>query len=319
MTDVQGRYGAGTLFSIDTTGNDFTLLHQFGHGSDGGNQGDNEAELLLIGGKLYGATPVSTPPHSGTIYSIDTNGNGYTIVNYIQGTNTSLGFGPEGSLALVGNKFYGFCYQGTAGDGVVFSIDTNGAAYDTVMSFYGSNGSQPRGHITLMGSKIFGMTYFGGANTDGVLFSIDTGSSGLHSFQDLFDFSSDSGYNPQGSLLLSSGVLYGTTSDGGEYGFGTLFRYGAGSANGINQINSERKFISVYPNPNNGQFTFNFNTPVTGSVEIYDLMGRKVYQETVQSEKTEMNLNGQPDGMYFYRVISNSGSLIGEGKVIIQK
>jgi len=33
----------------------------------------------------------------------------------------------------------------------------------------------------------------------------------------------------------------------------------------------------------------------------------------------EMNPASQPDGIYLYRVITNSGELIGEGKIMVQK
>jgi hypothetical protein len=54
------------------------------------------------------------------------------------------------------------------------------------------------------------------------------------------------------------------------------------------------------------------------AIEIYNVLGENVYQSKINSTNTEINLN-QPNGIYFYRVITESGSLLGEGKIVIQK
>jgi hypothetical protein len=59
------------------------------------------------------------------------------------------------------------------------------------------------------------------------------------------------------------------------------------------------------------------------SVEVYNVLGQKVYSNLLpQTPKGALNaidLSSQPNGIYFYRVITNEGSLLGEGKLIIQK
>jgi len=91
-------------------------------------------------------------------------------------------------------------------------------------------------------------------------------------------------------------------------------------ATGINEVKEKNVVINVYPNPSNGNFIFDFDKPITGTLEIYNITGQKVYQQTLQTEKAEINLENLPNGMYFYRAISsNTGSLIGEGKVVIQQ
>jgi len=49
------------------------------------------------------------------------------------------------------------------------------------------------------------------------------------------------------------------------------------------------------------------------------MLGEKVYQSTTNSDNIQINLSGQSQGIYLYRVISENGNLLGEGKVIIQK
>lgn len=90
---------------------------------------------------------------------------------------------------------------------------------------------------------------------------------------------------------------------------------------GINAIPLENK-LSLFPNPNNGQFTIQANSQQsTGAdhIEIYNMLGAKVYNATlkqVQGDNT-INLSSQPNGIYLYRVMNENGGLIGEGKLII--
>lgn len=80
--------------------------------------------------------------------------------------------------------------------------------------------------------------------------------------------------------------------------------------------------ISVYPNPNNGKFTIQ-SSVVRGqfSVEVYNILGEQVYSKPflISNSQFLINLSNQPNGVYLYRVISQDGSLIGSGKVLIEK
>jgi hypothetical protein len=97
--------------------------------------------------------------------------------------------------------------------------------------------------------------------------------------------------------------------------------FNACGPSGIGEITSLDEQINVYPNPSNGQFTFDFNTPVTGSMDVYNMLGEKVYSETLNIKHSTFNidLSNNANGIYLYRVITKSGELIGEGKLIIEK
>jgi hypothetical protein len=76
----------------------------------------------------------------------------------------------------------------------------------------------------------------------------------------------------------------------------------------------------LYPNPNNGSFTLalqNVNAPA--QVEIYNMLGESIYKTKLNPTNTVLSLSGQPSGVYFYRVIQETGDLVGSGKVVIEK
>lgn len=327
-SDNGGRYGGGTVLSIDTNGSALTVLHHLGYTNDGYNNYQDQTGLILIGNKLYGTTSKSATssyhPKAGIIYSINTDGSSYRIVTYIQGTDDTLGFGPLGSLTLVKNKFYGFGYGGKYNDGTIFSVDTDGTNYDTVMCFNGTNGSTPRSKLTLLGGKLYGMTRSGGASNYGTLFSIDTTVATL-GYQDLYDFSVDSGYSPWGSLTLSSGVLYGMTNGGGPdfagpgSGYGTIFRYGKGAVSGVNELATNSSSINIYPNPSTGKFTIQLSgIDNKSSIIIYNALGEQVYTGELNSTRPTIDLSGKPAGIYLYRILSKTGESVKNGKMIIQ-
>ncbi len=81
-------------------------------------------------------------------------------------------------------------------------------------------------------------------------------------------------------------------------------------------------FVNISPNPNKGVFTvFCHSEESPTIIEIYNVLGEKVYSKGHQPSVNgyQLNLSSQPNGIYLYRVITENGDLIGEGKVIIEK
>ena len=93
---------------------------------------------------------------------------------------------------------------------------------------------------------------------------------------------------------------------------------------------------SLYPNPNNGKFTLEVNTDSyrddnvkVKNIEVFNVLGESVLKQTLRSAQPArtgtgggdnlIDLTNQPNGVYFYRVLSEIGSLIGEGKVVVQR
>lgn len=78
--------------------------------------------------------------------------------------------------------------------------------------------------------------------------------------------------------------------------------------------------ITCFPNPGSGVFTLQ-SSAVSGkySVEVYNVLGEEVYSQFAMVHfPLSINLSNQPGGIYLYRVITETGALLGEGKLIIQ-
>jgi hypothetical protein len=90
---------------------------------------------------------------------------------------------------------------------------------------------------------------------------------------------------------------------------------------GITVLNNTQG-ITIYPNPSKGQFTIqSFVVNGECSVEVYNILGENVLTEPLHFAQGDnlINLTNQPNGVYFYRVLIETGALIGEGKVVIEK
>ncbi|MEK6617013.1 MAG: T9SS type A sorting domain-containing protein [Bacteroidota bacterium] len=76
--------------------------------------------------------------------------------------------------------------------------------------------------------------------------------------------------------------------------------------------------ISVYPNPNIGQFTLVIESNAKQSqIEIYNVLGEKVYSEKILNLKSLIINLDVPDGVYFLQLKSENGTET--KKLIIQK
>ena len=229
MTHKGGAYDLGTVFSMETDGSGFSLLHSFaGVPNDG--QFPN-GDLILSGSTLYGVTMWGGYSGNGAIFRIQTDGSDFAILHGFPGVY-AMG-GPTGSLILSGSTLYGMTYLGGENHlGAVFRIQTDGSGFTILHSFGGQlgfsgavDGQRPSGSLLLSGSTLFGMTGWGGEGGVygyGVIFKLQTDGTNytlLHSFDD----SAAYGRYPEGALILCGSTLFGMTLSGGDKDSGTIF------------------------------------------------------------------------------------------------
>lgn len=216
----------GTVFEMTLTGSEVPL-HVFGYEGSA-----PVAGLMLAGDKLYGTTMFGGSNNSGTIFAIATNSSDFSVIynfsepEYYSATNFD-GDAPTAALVSLGKTLYGTASNGgTSAEGTIFSIQTDGSGFTTLHSFTGgAGGASPRARLTVVGDQLFGTTILGGTNGAGTVFCIKTNGTGftvLHSFARLNGSGWD-GAHPQTGLLLVGDMLYGVTPDGGLYGGGTIY------------------------------------------------------------------------------------------------
>lgn len=240
-----GNNGAGAVFVAQTNGSvsvlrHFSTVHDHTATNSGG--ASPTALLALGGGTLYGTTTAGGAAANGTIFSLTTNGATFSVLRNFSaldsqaGTNAD-GATPWGGLILAGDKLYGTTSAGGAGgNGVVFSIGTNGANFTTLYSFApldtltatNADGAIPYGGLVLSSNTLFGTTFAGGNGGRGTIFSLSTNGSNFavrHHFSATHAVTrtNTDGAAPGAGLMLSSNVLYGTASAGGAGAAGTVF------------------------------------------------------------------------------------------------
>ena len=59
--------------------------------------------------------------------------------------------------------------------------------------------------------------------------------------------------------------------------------------------------FTIYPNPSNGEFSFQFSDNNDHSIEIRDISGKLILQQTILS-KQSIELVNNPKGMYFVTI-----------------
>jgi uncharacterized repeat protein (TIGR03803 family) len=121
-----GSSGFGTVFAVSTDGTCFTNLYSFTNGSDGAAP---IYALTLSGNTLYGTAGGGGISHFGTVFAVNTNGTGFTILysftapSNVSPYGNSDGIFPHGGVVLSGNTLYGTAFQGgTNGYGTVFGL-----------------------------------------------------------------------------------------------------------------------------------------------------------------------------------------------------
>ena len=180
------------------------------------------ASCLMLAGRA--AAQIFTTLHS------------FTATNGVAVTNSD-GATPYAGLILSGNTLYGTAFGGgSAGVGTVFTVHTDGTGFTTLHSFTAisgpnstnSDGANPWAGLVLSGNTLYGTAPSGGRSGYGTVFAVNTDGTGfttLHSFTTTPapSYTNRDGAYPHGGLVLSGSTLYGTASQGGTGGGGTVF------------------------------------------------------------------------------------------------
>lgn len=232
-----GAGGNGTVFELTpTTDGPWTekVLHNF---NDNGTDGFYPKGDLLLGasGNLYGTTEYGGAGDYGTIYELkpEAGGSWAERILYNFSNNGTDGYYPTANL--IADRM-GNLYGVTTGFGefgaTVFELtrSADGSWTESVLHSFVDNGSDgygPSGPLIFDGSgNLYGTTGLGGAKRGGTVFELSPISGGIWNETILHNFDSNAsdGLYPYSSLVFDArGNLYGTTSQGGANGTGTVF------------------------------------------------------------------------------------------------
>jgi uncharacterized repeat protein (TIGR03803 family) len=186
------NYGRGTIYKVDTNGNNFAVLHSFSPlagytNADGGNP---RAGLVLSGGMLYGTAMSGGSEGYGTVFKLKTNGSGFTVLHHFSGSPIAdSSAGSWAGLVLKGNTLYGVtptdgnCYHIS---GTVFKVNTDGTGFAILQHFsdvenfnpaLGAStndvGGAPLGDLVLDGNSLYGTCFRLGPGGSGTVFSLE--------------------------------------------------------------------------------------------------------------------------------------------------
>ena len=219
-TGLSGPLGHGSVYRYQSSG-EFQLLHAFGPPS-------YEETLpfdvnLGANGNLYGATYGYIRPmaENGALYSLSADG-GYQVLHYFTG--------PDGSRPLFApivadnGDLWGTATEGGEfGCGVIYRLQLP-ATLTVVHSFDREiDGCVPFGGLVKSANgKFYGTTYIGGSSDVGTFFEVSPNGT----FRKLIDFDAARGQGlVQSSLLeVEPGSFYGTSTNGGRFGLGHIYR-----------------------------------------------------------------------------------------------
>ena len=222
-----GAYGNGTVWELTPSGGSWTetILYNFTGGSDGANP---TGVVLDSAGNLYGTTASGGIDDNGTVFELTRSGSGWTKTTLYTFQSVPGGGDPQGVIVdEAGNLYGGTARGGAYGSGTVYELSPSqgGWMFTTLYNFNGNDYAGPGNILTRDASgNLYGATYGAGLYGYGSVFKL-TRSDGGWNFADLHDFTGgDDGGLPGGALVLDpAGNIYGTTVEGGSYGYGVLF------------------------------------------------------------------------------------------------
>jgi uncharacterized repeat protein (TIGR03803 family) len=219
-----GTYSDGTIYKIAAGTNTVTTVASF-NGTDGANPGDGL--FLDSSGNLWGTTENGGANNDGAVFKI---ASGSSAISLVASFSTSTGVYPLGGLVVDSSgNVYGTTKTTNNGvGGGVFEIPSGSSSINMLASFTSSSGYQPlAGLVRDSSGNLYGTAYYGGANSDGTVFELASGSSTI---TPLASFNGTNGAQPKDALIIdSSGNLYGTTQGGGTSSDGTAFEVVNGS------------------------------------------------------------------------------------------
>jgi hypothetical protein len=88
---------------------------------------------------------------------------------------------------------------------------------------------------------------------------------------------------------------------------------------GINESQKEDVQLSVFPNPATTLINFTTTSPEATKVIAYDITGKIIGTELIESGKSKMNISNFTSGIYIYHVVGKNNQILKSGKFAVSK
>ncbi len=211
--------GLGAVTTPGAPAQTFSAIYSFGGGSD-----PTAGLIIDEAGSLYGTTE-----YGPGVFKY--NGHGLTVLHTF--TGGSDGAYPEASLVMdaAGNLYGTTTAGGASNAGTVFEVTAQGEE-SVLYSFTGDpDGAVPESDLVMdSAGNLYGTTTAGGSSGNGTVFELSVpktkGGNWTETVLYSFGQGTDGAIPVAGVTFDTKGKLYGTTSAGGLYGYGTVFRLG---------------------------------------------------------------------------------------------
>ena len=209
----------------------FQVLYTFAGGNDGA--GPYAGLTMDRGGNLYGTTHSgNSGTNWGDVYEVKHKGSGWIFnpLGVFDGTlSARVIFGPDGLLYStspnnIAEYYYGYVFSMSPGVNACKSAICPWKATVLYAFSGGADGGSPRyGDLIFdQAGNMYGTTPSGGSGNGVVYEMMHSGPTWTE--QPMYTFSGPDGAQPFAGLIFdNAGNLYGTTSRGGAYGYGTVF------------------------------------------------------------------------------------------------
>src|SRR6185312_13644300 len=222
-TAIGGGFNDGVVFELTRDSGTITVLASF-NGTNGANP--QCAPVLDSNGNLFGTTSSGGASGNGVIFEVL---EGSLAITPLASFDTTTGTQTVATLLLdkSGDLFGTAQSGGVFGGGTIFELAKGSNTITTIVSFDGTNGSNPVAPLILdKAGNIYGTTNSGGSYENGTVFELPAGATSIAT---LASFNGTDGANPTGLVMDSLGDLFGTTYSGGEFDNGTVFELASGS------------------------------------------------------------------------------------------
>lgn len=317
---------SGAVTSVRVICANLHVLYSFRGGSDGA--APQVGPIMDAAGNFYGTTLNGGTGGAGTVFKLSAGSGGAYVESVLynfQGTNSGDGAGPDSKLIVdsAGNLYSTTSGGGDSGGGTVFRLAPNGSGGYTESILYSFSGGQTDGLAPVGGvimdavGNLFGVTRSGGSGEEGVVYKLTPATAGGYAESILYSFSSGTGnwgYAAGDLFIDNASNLYGTTTGGGEFLSGFVFKLVPNATGGY-----DGSTVYAFPVSPNWEVSGQDDLMMDGAGNLYGTRenaswvfklspgGSAGYDETLLNRFTN-DFEGQPVG----GVVSDSeGNLYG--------